>query len=692
MPTGSIALPQAGSGAAADRPIGDTARVISDKEGSAPSTTVSVLGKTMALFSVRRWHSSRRVMVVVSAALLSMFGSLSLAVAAAPAGASNWAPVHTSDFPDPDVICVPASCAAGATYYAFATQNFAQPGQTVNIQESTSADGVTWTQQNSDALPIVGPWAKPGDTWAPSVAYNGNEHEFVMYYTATEAAAPNDQCIGAATSQSAQGPYVDNSSQPIVCQDGGKVSPTVDNGNFGGSIDPDLFTDASGNAWLIWKSDGNHLTPPISSVIWSVPLGSADFLPTTTTPTSLLVNDQAWQNGIVEGPEMYWGDTTSGSMTPNYYLFFSASLVGSSTYAIGWASCPSGPAAACSDSAANEQSPLLTSQPGMSGPGGPDVFKLPSGQTVMAFAAWQGTTVGYVSCGFRPMYEADLSFDTSNAPPAPVLSDPNPNGPAAASPSCPGPPPPPPGYWQVASDGGIFTFGGAQFYGSTGSIRLNKPVVGMAATPDRRGYWLVASDGGIFAYGDAQFYGSTGSMVLNKPILGMIPTHDGGGYWLIARDGGVFAFGDAPFLGSTGGNAPPYPITAAAPGYINGGYWMVDSNGQVFNFGNAPAEGSPASAPDGYTISGIAPTRDDHGYWLSSWNGNVAGFGDAAGYGSMYGTNLNAPIVGITATRDGAGYWLQGSDGGIFTFGDAPFLGSMGGHHLNAPVVGIATT
>ena len=33
----------------------------------------------------------------------------------------------------------------------------------------------------------------------------------------------------------------------------------------------------------------------------------------------------------------------------------------------------------------------------------------------------------------------------------------------------------------------------------------------MAPTPDHRGYWLVASDGGVFAYGDAGFYGSTGS-------------------------------------------------------------------------------------------------------------------------------------------------------------------------------------
>jgi len=43
--------------------------------------------------------------------------------------------------------------------------------------------------------------------------------------------------------------------------------------------------------------------------------------------------------------------------------------------------------------------------------------------------------------------------------------------------------------------------------------------VGMAATPDGRGYWLVASDGGIFSYGDAPFYGSTGSLALEAPIL-----------------------------------------------------------------------------------------------------------------------------------------------------------------------------
>ncbi len=116
------------------------------------------------------------------------------------------------------------------------------------------------------------------------------------------------------------------------------------------------------------------------------------------------------------------------------------------------------------------------------------------------------------------------------------------------------------GYWLVASDGGIFTYGDAQFYGSTGSIHLNKPIVGMAATPDGRGYWLVASDGGIFTYGDAQFYGSTGSIHLNKPVVGMAATSDGAGYWLVASDGGIFTYGDAQFHGSSGSLSLDEPI------------------------------------------------------------------------------------------------------------------------------------
>ena len=114
------------------------------------------------------------------------------------------------------------------------------------------------------------------------------------------------------------------------------------------------------------------------------------------------------------------------------------------------------------------------------------------------------------------------------------------------------------GYWLVASDGGIFSFGDAQFFGSTGSIRLNKPIVGMTPTPSGNGYWMVASDGGIFAFGDAQFVGSLGGTPLNSPVIGMKRNDAGSGYWIFTSAGGVYSFGSAPFLGHGAGRGLSY--------------------------------------------------------------------------------------------------------------------------------------
>jgi hypothetical protein len=120
------------------------------------------------------------------------------------------------------------------------------------------------------------------------------------------------------------------------------------------------------------------------------------------------------------------------------------------------------------------------------------------------------------------------------------------------------------GYWLVGADGGIFSFGDASFHGSMGGTSLNKPIVGIAATPDGGGYWLVASDGGIFSFGDAGFYGSMGGAPLNSPIVGIASTPDGRGYWEVASDGGIFSYGDAGFHGSTGGTPLNAQITGMA--------------------------------------------------------------------------------------------------------------------------------
>ena len=206
------------------------------------------------------------------------------------------------------------------------------------------------------------------------------------------------------------------------------------------------------------------------------------------------------------------------------------------------------------------------------------------------------------------------------------------------------------GYWLVGSDGGIFSYGDARFWGSAGSLHLNAPIVGMAATPDGGGYWLVASDGGVFSYGDAQFFGSAGSLSLNAPVVGMAATPDGGGYWLVASDGGVFSYGDAQFFGSAGSLSLNAPVVGMAATPDGGGYWLVASDGGIFTYGDATFDGSAG------------------------------------------GLVLDAPVTGMAATPDGGGYWLVASDGGVFTYGDAPYFGSFGGTALPGPVVGLASS
>ncbi len=233
------------------------------------------------------------------------------------------------------------------------------------------------------------------------------------------------------------------------------------------------------------------------------------------------------------------------------------------------------------------------------------------------------------------------------------------------------------GYWNVATDGGLFAFGDAGFYGSMGGRPLNRPVVGMAPTSDGRGYWEVASDGGIFAFGDAGFYGSTGSLLLNKPVVGMAATPDGHGYWLVAADGGIFAFGDADFYGSTGSLLLNRPVAgmAATPG--GHGYWFVAADGGLFAFGDAGFYGSMGGVPLNKPVVGMAANPHGQGYWLVAADGGIFSFGSAPFYGSTGSIALNLPVTGMAATRDGGGYWFVAADGGMFAFGDAGFYGSM---------------
>ena len=247
------------------------------------------------------------------------------------------------------------------------------------------------------------------------------------------------------------------------------------------------------------------------------------------------------------------------------------------------------------------------------------------------------------------------------------------------------------GYRFVASDGGVFDFGDAGFWGSTGGLQLNAPVVGMATTPSTNGYWLVASDGGIFNYGDAGFFGSMGGQHLNRPIVGIATAPGGNGYWLVASDGGIFGFGSAHFFGSTGGQHLNKPIVGMAATPDGGGYWLVASDGGIFAYGDAQFYGSTGSLALNSPVVGMAAGPGGNGYWLVASDGGIFTYGSANFYGSAGSIHLNEPVVGMAAAPGGNGYWLVASDGGIFTYGNIPFFGSTGSIRLNKPIVGMSS-
>jgi hypothetical protein len=233
----------------------------------------------------------------------------------------------------------------------------------------------------------------------------------------------------------------------------------------------------------------------------------------------------------------------------------------------------------------------------------------------------------------------------------------------------------------------IVTAHGAPDLGSP-PAGLAKPAVGIASTPTHRGYWIVASDGGVFSFGDAQFFGSAGDVPLQRPIVAMVPTPSGHGYWLAANDGGVFSFGDAPYLGSLAGHPLEAPITSIAATPSGEGYWLVGSDGGVFAFGDARYFGSTGTLHLNAPVVDITSTAGGDGYYLGSSDGGVFAFGNAPFRGAVIDPQAS-PAVGIAASPSSDGYVVARADGHVFAFG-MPYFGDAA--NIDAPpVVGIAT-
>jgi len=278
--------------------------------------------------------------------------------------ASAGRPVVAADFPDPFVL------AADGRYYAYATS-----GSRALVQVARSDDLVSWTWVGS-ALLRPPSWARGRSVWAPAVLRRGSR--FVMYY-ATREATSSRWCVSVAVADDPAGPFVDDSSEPWLCQH-----------DHNGSIDPHPFVDADGTAYLLWQSQGIVGQEPTH--LWAGRLADDGLSIVPGSLRRLLTTSAAWEGDLIENPAMVAADG-------RYFLLYSANNWQTEQYAIGAALCE-GPLGPCRRTSGG---PLLASSGTMFGPGGPAPVVGPDGATYLGFHAWDGF-VGYRGGGKRALY------------------------------------------------------------------------------------------------------------------------------------------------------------------------------------------------------------------------------------------------------------------------------------------------
>jgi beta-xylosidase len=327
--------------------------------------------------------SSARVRALVLA-LLAVLGI----VLAAPSGAVPALPgaAYTGDFPDPHVLRV------GDVYYAYSTTTGGR-----HLPVLQSADLRTWVSVHGeapvvgDALPRPAWWSAhrhggiATETWAPSVVQLGGR--FIAYYSVRVPSPVGRMCISLATSAAPQGPFVDSSVQPLVCD----PDPH-------GSIDPYPFVDPrTGRAYLLWKAEGNPGRSPRRLLVRELQGDGLGFV-AGSTPRELLRPTQPWEGGVVENPAMV---LHHGRLL----LFWSGNHWDTAAYAEGVATCRS-PLGPCTKQGTR---PLMASAGQRLGRAGAAPFVDADGRLRLAYHWWQAPRTSYAVGGQRRMAIATVT-------------------------------------------------------------------------------------------------------------------------------------------------------------------------------------------------------------------------------------------------------------------------------------------
>lgn len=220
------------------------------------------------------------------------------------------------------------------------------------------------------------------------------------------------------------------------------------------------------------------------------------------------------------------------------------------------------------------------------------------------------------------------------------------------------------GYWIAGRNGGVAPFGAPHFGDRMGKTK-RFPIIDLLPSPSGKGYYLLAANGRVSSFGDAVFRGN--AFALAAPASAVALTPSGAGYLVLAADGSVAVFGDAQHQGDAAGS----PDTAVALLVTTAGYRIVFDSGRVASFGAVDlVNPEPFKAP----VTGAA-AHGDSGYWLLHGDGRVVAVGDAPDFGSAEGMLGTAVSLAATAGKDGL--WVVSDFGSVRALGAAAVLGDL---------------
>ena len=220
-----------------------------------------------------------------------------------------------------------------------------------------STDLASWSAAGHVLPAAARPAWATGAFWAPEIQHIGTS--WVAYFSARHTSGRF--AIGAAVATSPLGPFV------------ARPEPLVLDANVG-LIDASAFVAADGTPYLMWKEDGNAQGQPTPIKARAL---AGDGVTLVGPVATLITNDRAWEDNLVEGPFVV-------ERAGTYYLFYSGNAYYDARYAVGVAraTSPLGPYE-------KKPEPILVTAGPWVGPGHCSVVSGPGGDDAMIYHAWR---------------------------------------------------------------------------------------------------------------------------------------------------------------------------------------------------------------------------------------------------------------------------------------------------------------